>query len=75
VHLLLVVVVLVVTTHYKVSNEMSIKSKIINAMAAHPKVFAFGIGFAITFAFGGALGIVSPEQAFAGGSCHSCHMQ
>ncbi len=45
---------------------MSIKSKIMNTMTTHPKIAIFGIGLAITFVVGTAIGIVEPHQAFAG---------
>jgi hypothetical protein len=37
---------------------MSIKSKILNAMTAHPKLFTFAIGFGITMAIGTAIGML-----------------
>jgi hypothetical protein len=44
---------------------MSLKSKIMNIITAHPKLVTFGIGLAITFAIGTALGMVEPQQAQA----------
>ncbi len=43
---------------------MSIKNKIITAITAHPKLVTFGIGLAITFVIGTAIGMVDHE-AFA----------
>ncbi len=53
---------------------MSIKSKIMNLLAAHPKIAIFGIGLAITFVVGTAIGMISPEQVLAkeGGRCSNC---
>jgi len=45
---------------------MSIKSKIMNVMAAHPKLVTFAIGFGITMAIGTAIGMLDHGQtAFA----------
>ena len=38
---------------------MSIKDKIMNIVAAHPKLVTFGIGIAITFVIGTAIGMVT----------------
>ncbi len=46
---------------------MSLKSKIMNAIAAHPKLVMVGIGLGITFVVGTAIGIVDHGQAFAAG--------
>ena len=35
---------------------MSLKDKIVNLLSAHPKIVTFGIGLAITFAIGTAIG-------------------
>ena len=35
---------------------MSIKDKIMNMITAHPKLLMFGIGLAITFVIGAAIG-------------------
>ncbi len=45
-----------------------------NAIANHPKLVTFSIGLAITFGVTLATGLISPEQAFAGGSgnCTNC---
>jgi hypothetical protein len=43
---------------------MSVKSKILNAISAHPKLVTFAIGFAITMAIGTAIGMLD-QQAFA----------
>ena len=46
--------------------KMSTKQKILNAISAHPKFVAFGIGLAITMAIGTAIGMVDHSQmAFA----------
>ena len=37
---------------------MSIKQKLLNAISAHPKLAAFGIGLAITMAVGAAVGML-----------------
>jgi hypothetical protein len=47
---------------------MSIKDKIMNTISAHPKLVTFGIGLAITFVIGTAIGMVDHNQAFASGS-------
>ena len=44
---------------------MSLKSKIMNTIAAHPKLVTFGIGLAISFAFGTTIGMLDHNQAFA----------
>jgi len=44
---------------------MSFKDKIMNVIAAHPKLVTFGIGLAITFAIGTAIGMVETQQAHA----------
>jgi hypothetical protein len=46
---------------------MSFKDKIMNMVVSHPKLVTFGIGLAITFAIGTAIGMVDHNQAFAGG--------
>jgi len=51
----------------------SLKQKIINTITAHPKIAFFGIGLAITFVVGAAIGMISPEQVLAaGGHCTNC---
>ena len=46
---------------------MSIKTKIINIITEHPKLVTFGIGLAITFVVGTAIGMLDHGQlAFAG---------
>ena len=46
---------------------MSIKDKIMNIVAAHPKLVMFGIGLGITFTIGTAIGMLNHGQlAFAG---------
>lgn len=45
---------------------MSIKSKIISAIANHPKLVTLCIGLTITFGISLAVCIVSPHQALAG---------
>ena len=44
---------------------MSFKYKIMNIVTAHPKLVTFGIGFAITFVVGIAIGMVETQQAHA----------
>jgi len=44
---------------------MSFKDKIMNIITAHPKLVTFGIGLAITFVIGTAIGMVDHNQAFA----------
>jgi hypothetical protein len=45
---------------------MSLKDKIINVLTSHPKLVTFGIGLAITFAIGTAIGMFDRSQiAFA----------
>ncbi|MER5176717.1 MAG: hypothetical protein ABJB76_00120 [Candidatus Nitrosocosmicus sp.] len=36
-----------------------------NTITAHPKLVTFGIGLAITFVIGTAIGMVEPQQAHA----------
>jgi hypothetical protein len=54
---------------------MSIKYKIVNIITAHPKLVTFGIGLAITFVVGAAIGLGGQSQAYAmmcnirGGHC------
>jgi uncharacterized membrane protein len=43
---------------------MSLKTKIMNTLTAHPKLVTFSIGLAITFVIGAAIGMVD-HQAFA----------
>ena len=43
---------------------MSLRDKIINALTAHPKLVTFGIGLAVTFAIGTAIGMLD-NQALA----------
>ena len=45
---------------------MSIKSNIMNIVISHPKLVTFGIGLAITFVVGAAIGMVDNQQVFAG---------
>jgi hypothetical protein len=47
------------------SLNMSLKSKIMNTVTAHPKLVTFGIGLAITFVIGTAIGMVDHLQVFA----------
>jgi hypothetical protein len=46
---------------------MSLKDKIMNMSIKHPKLVTFGIGLAITFVIGTAIGMVDNNQAFAAG--------
>ena len=38
---------------------MSLKDKIINIITTHPKLVTFGIGLAITFVVGTAIGMIT----------------
>jgi hypothetical protein len=51
---------------------MSLKSKIMETITAHPKLVTFGIGLMITFAFGTAIGLSDHNQAFAAGNQTGC---
>jgi hypothetical protein len=44
---------------------MSFKDKIMNIVLGHPKLVTFGIGLAITFVIGTAIGMLDHNQAFA----------
>jgi len=44
---------------------MNIKNRLLNAITAHPKLVTFGIGLAITFSIGIAIGMLDHNQAFA----------
>jgi hypothetical protein len=46
----------------------SLKEKVLNSITAHPKLVTFGIGLAITFVIGTAIGMVDHNQAFAFGT-------
>jgi|tagenome__1003787_1003787.scaffolds.fasta_scaffold18267529_2 hypothetical protein len=50
---------------------MSFKDKIMNLLTAHPILVTFGIGLAITFVIGTAIGMVDHNQAFAATSTNS----
>ncbi len=51
----------------------SLKQKIINTITVHPRLVTFGIGLAITFVVGTAIGMISPEQVSATGPrCNNC---
>ena len=45
---------------------MPFKDKIMNILIYHPKLVTFGIGLAITFVVGTALGMIDHNQAYAG---------
>jgi uncharacterized membrane protein len=45
----------------------SLETKIINAIAAHPKLVTFGIGLAITFVIGTAVGMVDKNLVYGYG--------
>ena len=47
---------------------MSMKNKIMKKLIEHPKLVTFGIGLAITFVIGTAIGMVDHQQVFAAGS-------
>jgi hypothetical protein len=44
---------------------MSIKQKLLNTTSTHPKLVTFGIGLAITFAIGTAIGMFDGQTAAA----------
>ncbi len=44
---------------------MSFKDKIMNIVTAHPRLVTFGIGLAITFVIGTAIGMIDHQQVFA----------
>ncbi len=44
---------------------MSLKGKIMNIIASHPKLVTFGIAVAISVVVGTAIGLISPEQVQA----------
>jgi hypothetical protein len=44
---------------------MSFKDKIMNLLSAHPKLVTFGIGLAVTFVVGIAIGMLDHQQAYA----------
>jgi uncharacterized paraquat-inducible protein A len=44
---------------------VSLKYKIMNIITAHPRLVTFGIGLAITFEIGTAIGMVDHNQVFA----------
>jgi predicted DNA-binding protein with PD1-like motif len=47
-------------------SNLSLKQKLLNAVSAHPKLVTFGIGLAITFAIGTAIGMLDHQHlAFA----------
>ena len=48
------------------SLKMSTKQKILSAISAHPKFVAFGIGLAITFAIGTAIGMLDHSHMALG---------
>jgi hypothetical protein len=65
---LLVVVLAPVAKRKEIRKEMSIKSKVLSAIANHPKLIVFGIGLAVTFVITLTTGLTSPENAFAAGA-------
>jgi cytochrome c553 len=53
---------------------MSIKNKIVNILAVHPKIVLAFAGVAVAVVASAALGLVSPEHVMApGGVCATCH--
>jgi hypothetical protein len=44
---------------------MSLKDKIVNIVIAHPKLVTLGIGLAITFVIGTAIGMIQHNAVFA----------
>jgi len=45
--------------------NINIKQKLSNTLTAHPKLITLGIGLAITFVIGTAIGMVDHQQVFA----------
>jgi hypothetical protein len=43
----------------------SIKEKVLSTVTAHPRLVTFGIGLAVTFVVGTAIGMVDHNQVFA----------
>lgn len=43
-----------------------------NILVSHPKIAIFGIGLAITFVVGTAIGMMEPQQVLANGNCTHC---
>ena len=54
---------------------MSIKQKLLNAISAHPKLAAFGIGLAITMAVGTAIGMFDHSHMALATAHHSFNNQ
>ncbi len=52
---------------------MSIKDKVMNMVIRHPKLVTFGIGLAITFTIGIAIGMLDHGQLAFAGSSQSSH--
>ena len=46
-------------------NKKSLKNKLVNIVASHPMIVTFGIGLAITFVVGTAIGMIDHNQVFA----------
>ncbi len=46
-------------------NQKGLKNKLVNIIASHPKIVTFGIGLAITFVIGTAIGMVDHNLANA----------
>lgn len=46
---------------------MTTKQRIINTITTHLKIAIFGIGLAITFVIGTAIGVIEPQQALGRG--------
>jgi uncharacterized membrane protein len=44
---------------------MSLKDEFVNIITAHPKLVTFGIGLAITFVIGTAIGMLDPQSVLA----------
>jgi hypothetical protein len=49
---------------------MSFKDKIMNTITTHPKIVTFGIGLAITFVIGTAIGLVDHSSVYAATNAH-----
>jgi hypothetical protein len=54
-----------VPTNGNHKHEHELKEKILNTITTHPKIAIFGIGLAITFVIGTAIGMVDHSQAHA----------
>ena len=58
-------IAIIIYLEYSILFNMSLKTKIMNMVTSHPKLVTFGIGLAITFVIGTAIGMIEHNQAFA----------